>query len=708
MATGAADALLSHRGLLSRLARPVPIDPSDVFWRQLTTFPLPLACLDPLEVEAFLAPFAEDLAINNGGTRNLQKLLLRAAVALTGARGGRDDPLRAANALHLVRVILKGLLERLPGHEVVSLLEEPSDGVVDASAIDPDPSHPLFQFAGALLNTLAMGDSGGGYLLQLEVVRALLVGCSSQLYVPTAGGPSGSHPILDYLMLRGDCASTVVQTVLDWLVKREPSPRDVVLFKREANGKGGMLKYVRNAAAAAIGGVMWLPSLAYQMFVRSGADVTESPLADEAQLLLLVLIYHPTGPAPNPYKHALSKLQDMAFLGGNEVSGARQAGVGAVATLSYGSLYEAISRNLADERTILLLYSLLLLCRTFQDYVLVRSDLDTLLLPILRQTYLSSSKSQSQLYLLIIIILILSQDASFGENIHKVPISPPDWYRDRAMGKTTLGSLLIVVLLRTASHNLAKTRDPYLHTNTVAALSNLATSVTALSTHAAQRLVSLLDMLFRKYDKAVRLVGGSSGGFVSGGEHSPELQFYGEFLRTLLEVINSIITTGLANNTELVYAMLYRQSVFVALQRHSQCLDLLENIQVVIEYFNTRIDEARSLQPSTDWGADKVLDVLRTTSRSWRPEKLRHFPELKFLYEEEANPEEFFVPLVWSLVVTHLDVAWNPDLIVLFSPKTPTCSVQGSEDMSVSLETPLCTPQHTSSLNGIREIEENL
>ncbi len=60
------------------------------------------------------------------------------------------------------------------------------------------------------------------------------------------------------------------------------------------------------------------------------------------------------------------------------------------------------------------------------------------------------------------------------------------------------GSLLVVLLLRTAHFNLAKLRDVYLHTNTLAALANLAPHAENLSSHAAQRLVSLFDMLARR------------------------------------------------------------------------------------------------------------------------------------------------------------------------------------------------------------------
>ena len=56
----------------------------------------------------------------------------------------------------------------------------------------------------------------------------------------------------------------------------------------------------------------------------------------------------------------------------------------------------------------------------------------------------------------------------------------------------------MILLLRTAHYNLAALRDVYLHTNTLAALANLAPYAQNLSSLAAQRLVSLFDMLARR------------------------------------------------------------------------------------------------------------------------------------------------------------------------------------------------------------------
>lgn len=47
---------------------------------------------------------------------------------------------------------------------------------------------------------------------------------------------------------------------------------------------------------------------------------------------------------------------------------------------------------------------------------------------------------------------------------------------------------------------------------------------------------------------------------------------------------------------------------------------------------------------------------------------LQKFPELKFKYVEEEQPEEFFIPYVWSLVYKSAKLYWNPERIQLFHP----------------------------------------
>ncbi len=54
----------------------------------------------------------------------------------------------------------------------------------------------------------------------------------------------------------------------------------------------------------------------------------------------------------------------------------------------------------------------------------------------------------------------------------------------------------------------------------------------------------------------------------------------------------------------------------------------------------------------------------------------------RFTYEEEATPEDFFVPLVWSLVVADLMLPWRHSAIVLFAASSGTKSAEDQSDAS--------------------------
>lgn len=160
-------------------------------------------------------------------------------------------------------------------------------------------------------------------------------------------------------------------------------------------------------------------------------------------------------------------------------------------------------------------------------------------------------------------------------------------------------------------------------------------------------------------------------------------------------------------------------------QECKQFEDLLENLGLVIRVFNDRIEAARE-EGRFEWSVSNVLKVVRGKFKKYaytllRPQdrecgliggkslraadlehwpgsyKLRQFPELRFTYEEEANPEGFFIPYVWTLIVTHTTIPWRPQAVALFSTvalgdDSPTLeSVAGDHDLSryTSAEDPL-------------------
>lgn len=98
------------------------------------------------------------------------------------------------------------------------------------------------------------------------------------------------------------------------------------------------------------------------MFIGSGAP-SPSPLADAALLLLLVLVHQPEplnhGDAPHPYKSALSTIVDEASRPDVESAESGRASSGASPSVPYSALYQTLTANMVDEKTTLLLYSLL-------------------------------------------------------------------------------------------------------------------------------------------------------------------------------------------------------------------------------------------------------------------------------------------------------------------------------------------------------------
>ncbi|KAH1227041.1 Dymeclin [Glycine max] len=325
--------------------------------------------------------------------------------------------------------------------------------------------------------------------------------------------------------------------------------------------------------------------------------------------------------------------------------------------LPFAPLFDTLGMCLADETAVLLLYSFLQGNSTFLEYVLVRTDLDTLLMPILEALYDARRMTAYQIYMLLIILLILSQDTSFNAGIHKLILPTVPWYKERLLHQSSLGSLMVIILIRTIQYNLSKLRDVYLHTTCLATLANMAPHVHRLSAYASQRLVSLFDMLSRKYNKLADLRDGKLNIAENNSiersslveDMSAELQIYTDFLRLVLEIINAILTYVLPQNPEVVYAIMHKQEVFQPFKNHPRFDELVENIYTVLDFFNSRMDAQRM---NGDWSVNLVLQVIIMNCRSWRADGMKMFTQLHFTYEQESHPEEFFIPYVWQLVLS--------------------------------------------------------
>ncbi|XP_043692031.1 dymeclin-like isoform X2 [Telopea speciosissima] len=624
---------------------------SSDFWDELLELSLALQWPHHRVNEA-----CEIFARNNYHTRHLAKILIHLVRCLQESMSTSGGPsmvhVKAVNAACLSSIFLKYLIENCKGDNFEELYLSLDEGEAAPEKILGDQNTANFVMRG-VLSFIAMSDvSSHMYLLHHELLNFMLIAMSTQLCYAPSPGPEDVHPFLDAAMIQEtSLVGLVVRKLLLNYITRPHFPLHSGSYSTVSGGSQlGVLHKVGSAAAN-------LVLFPFSYFVSSSGEGSRSPLAENSLFGLLILIHYRkcnvvdesfldkseddatmdyllkdgSNFSENPYCKALENARDIEF---DRMDIEGNAHSGPLVRLPFASLFDTLGMHLADESSVLLLYSLVHGNSDFLEYVLVRTDLDTLILP-------------------------------------SVP-----WYQERLLHNTSLGSLMVIILIRTVKYNLSKMRDVYLHTNCLATLANMAPHVHRLSAYASQRLVSLFDMLSRKYTKLAELRNDdmlmNKANSVDGGnvteDVSTELHIYTDFLRIVLEIINAILTYALPRNPEVVYAIMHRQEVFQPFKNHPRFNELLENIYTVLDFFNSRMDAQRM---DGEWSVEKVLQVIIINCRSWRGEGMKMFNQLRFTYEQENHPEEFFIPYVWQLNLSRSCFSFKPSAINLFPVDMP-------------------------------------
>lgn len=687
------------------------------FWQKLLELPLSLQWPSHRVRQA-----CELFAQNNYYTRHLAKILIHLGQCLQECISTSGVPstvyTKAVNAVYISSVFLKYLIENAKSENIEELHLSLDESEVIQNNFPADQNIENFVMHGVLSFIGTLDVNPETHLLHHELLNFMLIVMSTQLLSGPSPGPKDVNPFIDAAMAQeSSLVGLVVRRLLINYINRPRIPLNGVSYSIFSEGsQPGVLQRVGSAAANFV-------LLPFNYLVSSSGEGPRSPLADSSLQVLLILIHYRkcilvdesiadrrSGSATsdslskentyfseNPYCKALENARDIEF---DRVDIEGNAHSGPLVRLPFASLFDTLGMFLADETAILLLYSLVHGNSDFLEYVLVRTDLDTLLMPILETLYNASRRTSNQIYMLLIILLILSQDSSFNASIHKLILPSVPWYKERLLHQTSLGSLMVIILIRTVKYNLSKLRDVYLHTNCLATLANMAPHAHRLSAYASQRLVSLFDMLSRKYNKLAELMddkmhidkANSPEGDSIAEDVSTELHIYTDFLRIVLEILNAILTYALPRNPEVVYAIMHRQEVFQPFKNHPRFNELLENIYTVLDFFNSRMD-AQGMNGG--WSVEKVLQVIIINCRSWRGEGMKMFTQLRFTYEQESHPEEFFIPYVWQLVLSRCGFSFNASTINLFPVDQPI------EKQNVDSEEELNKPQNGELIAGL-------
>lgn len=497
------------------------------------------------------------------------------------------------------------------------------------------------------------------YSISLEAVTTLIVFLSCQLFHKEILRESLIHK---YLM-RGRClpyTSRLVKTLLYNFIRQERSPPPGShVFQQQTDG-GGLLYGIASGVATGLWTVFTLGGV--------GSKATPqldqcSPLANQSLLLLLVLANLTDAPdTPNPYRQAIMSFKNT------QDSSAFSSSHPHVFQINFNSLYTALCEQQKSDQATLLLYMLLHQNGNVRTYVLARTDIENLVLPILEILYHVEERNSHHVYMALIILLILTEDDGFNRSIHEVILKNITWYAERVLTEISLGSLLILVVIRTIQYNMTRTRDKYLHTNCLAALANMSAQFRSLHQYAAQRIISLFSLLSKKHNKVLEQATQSLRGSLDSNDsplpdYAQDLNVIEEVIRMMLEIINSCLTNSLHHNPNLVYALLYKRDLFEQFRTHPSFQDIMQNIDLVISFFSSRLEHA-----GAELSVERVLEIIKQGAVALPKDRLRKFPELKFKYVEEEQPEEFFIPYVWSLVYNAaVALYWNPRDIQLFT-----------------------------------------
>ncbi|CAD5111996.1 DgyrCDS1248 [Dimorphilus gyrociliatus] len=659
---------LSSNKYLLQLSGVEKITADDPFWNQLLSykFHIPLTRADQRLLEESTSSLCKELAVNNCKTQNVNSLIR--------VFNRRSDELRESvdtdsvllwqtyNALFILRSICKYFVENLTEELILSQFGDDESGNLVLDIL----------FSSLIQAIIDIPVLAHTYALQVECINCILILLSLQMFIPVGS----KTPELYGFLMKGKSAMhapLLIKTLLNNIVEKVKCPS----FMIQSSDNHGALYRVSASLASGLWNVV---TLKFRQTPQNKDEevVKDTLLANQSSLLLLVLANHciylenTENLIGNPYRSALISFTDNRKEGEEESPVSFKMNVSAIVK----ELCSTIWPN--GDHTTLLFYLLLHRNKTIKQYTLQELPVEEVTLPLLRILYDAPNTNSHHVYMALIVLLMLTEDDRFNQSIHEIVLRADktmNWFKERSLLEISLGSFMVLVIIRTIQYNMTRMRDKYLHTNCLAALANMSSQTRRLHPYASQRLLSLFDLLQKKRTKLVeslRVTPESEQENIV-----DDLQVIEEVLRMLLEIINSMLSHAMQLNPNLVYTLLYERSSLSALRTHPTFQDIIQNIDTVLAYFLSKIERATSSYGQT-LSVPQVLKVIEDGSAQFRKDHLKKFPELKFAYVEEEEPEEFFVPYVWTLIFRFSRLYFCSQRVRLF--QLPQQSVESNQD----------------------------
>lgn len=138
-------------------------------------------------------------------------------------------------------------------------------------------------------------------------------------------------------------------------------------------------------------------------------------------------------------------------------------------------------------------------------------------------------------------------------------------------------------------------------------------------------------------------------------------------IRMLLSIINNTMTLELKNNPNLIYTLLNKRHTLKMLMSLNQSFyNEVINIFSVLTFIYNKIESRDNNSMSTE----EIKDIIVGACNEWPQDQPVDVTKanLSFKYVEDEQPEEFFIPYIWSQIYYTCDIPWDARRILLFSP----------------------------------------
>lgn len=138
-----------------------------------------------------------------------------------------------------------------------------------------------------------------------------------------------------------------------------------------------------------------------------------------------------------------------------------------------------------------------------------------------------------------------------------------------------------------------------------------------------------------------------------------------EVIKMLLDIINNVLVLRLKDNPNLIYTLLYKRGVFSSLlSSHPSFYNLVINVERILTYSYNQIEAFG--RPLT---VDEIKTLISDICNNWKFDQDRESQtKLLFHYVEDDQPEEFFIPYIWTRVYYSSMISFDSKRIILFNP----------------------------------------